>query len=188
MTAADKKKAQFLAVLLVIAGLTWFLVYRTSGGTATDDTKKKGKKPPAAKAFKDPKIHSEWIQAADEGDAVGQKNIFQYRQKPLPPQPPPRPVAPYVPPVQSVGTTSSTPYVPPPPPFKSFKFDGLSTSGSAKNPKMLASLTDGANSYQVTLGECVMGQYCVRQLNENLIEIEDLVLKQRKTFPRTPSQ
>ena len=41
MTAADKKKAQFLVGLLVVAGLTWFLVYRTGGVTSSADAGKK---------------------------------------------------------------------------------------------------------------------------------------------------
>jgi hypothetical protein len=188
MTATDKKKAQYLVGLLVIAGLTWALVYRTGIVSSSADAKKPGaQKPSAAKPLKDPTIHTELIEAADAGAEVGQKNIFQYRQKPLPPAPPaPRPNP--VPAVTSL--QPQTPFTPPPPPapvMKTFKYDGLSILGPPKTGKMMASLTDGTTSYQVTVGECLMGQYCVRSITERDIEIEDVQLKQRRTFPKTPS-
>ncbi len=188
MTAADKKKAQFLVGLLVIAGLTWFLVYRTGVATSSADATKKPIKTRAAKQIKDPTIHSELIKSADAGADVGRKNIFQYRQKPLPPvaAPPSRPL-----PVPPTTNSSSPIFVPPPPTppvMKTFKYDGLSIVGPPKTGRIMASLTDGTNSYQVTVGECLMGQYCVRQITENSIEIEDVQLKQRRTFPKTPAQ
>jgi hypothetical protein len=53
--------------------------------------------------------------------------------------------------------------------------------------KILGSLTDpqGGNTYEVKEGDCLMGQYCVTRLTENLIEIEDLQLKRRQSFTRT---
>jgi len=189
MTAGDKKKAQVLVALAVIAGLTWFLVYRTGGvASPTDPTKKTGKTTKAPKQLGDPTIHSELIQSVDIGADVGRKNIFQYRQKPLPQMPPapPRPA-----PIQSVSNVPQTPYVPPPPPapvMKTWKYDGYSMLGSPKDGRAMASITDGTASYQLGVGECLMGQYCVRKINEKEIEIEDVQLKQRRTFPKTPSQ
>jgi hypothetical protein len=190
MTAEDKKKMQYLVGLLVIAGLTWALIYRTGlVSSAAGTAKKQGTtKPVAAKQFQDPTIHSELVQTADADAEVGQKNIFQYRQKPLPPAPPapPRPMPVpqaqvYTPPV------NTTPPPPPLPVMKTFKYDGLSILGSPKSGKMMASVTDGTTSYQVTVGECLMGQYCVRSITERDIEIEDVQLKQRRTFPKVPS-
>jgi hypothetical protein len=187
MTASDNKKAQYLVGLLVIAGLTWALVYRTGIISSSADTKKQGSnKPSAAKPLKDPTIHTELIQSADAEAEVGQKNIFQYRQKPLPPAPPaPRPVP--MPVVQAPPPQPYTPPPPPPPVMKTFKYDGLSILGPPKTGKMMASVTDGTVSYQVTVGECLMGQYCVRSITERDIEIEDVQLKQRRTFPKVPS-
>jgi len=189
MTAADKKKLPYLVGLLVIVGLIWTQVYRTGiTSSSADAAKKQGTgKSTAAKQIQDATIHSELIQAADAGPEVGQKNIFQYRQKPLAPAPPPVrpvPVAPapvYTPPVVV------TPPPPPAPVMKTFKYDGLSILGAPKTGKMMASLTDGTTSYQVTVGECLMGQYCVRSITERDIEIEDVQLKQRRTFPKVPS-
>jgi hypothetical protein len=36
----------------------------------------------------------------------------------------------------------------------------------------------------VTLGECLMGRYCVRQITANLLELEDLEDKQRRILPK----
>jgi hypothetical protein len=179
MTPADKKKAQVLVALLVVAGLVWFFLYRKGGVTATAD---KGKtKTVAEKAIKDPKIRIDLIEGVAL-DEVGQKNIFQYRQKPVavvaaPPRPAPIPYTP--PPSPPPGP----PPPPPPPPFKPFKYEGFSVLG--KPGVMKASLSEGGNVYTVTLGECLMGQYCVRQLTENSIEIEDTQTKQRRSFQRT---
>ncbi len=186
MTAADKKKAQIFVGLLVVAGLTWFLLYRTSATTTSADATKKPGKVNAVKKLADPTIHGEWVKSADVGEDVGRKNIFQYRQKPLPPAPPPAPRPNPVP----VVTAPSTPYVPPPPPppvMKTWKYDGYSMLGSPKTGKAMASITDGTSSYQLGVGECLMGQYCIRQINEKEVEIEDLQLKQRRTFPKTPA-
>jgi len=192
MTASDKKKAQVLVGLILIAGLTWYFVYRPGVVSSSNEAEKKkpGGKVAAAKKPQDPTIHIELLGGDAAAGEVGRKNIFQYRQKPLPPgsvnsvpKPIPGPIV--------TNTQPPPPYVAPtpqPPPFKAFKYDGLSFAGSSKNGKMVASLTEGTNSYQVKLGECLMGQYCVRQITENMIEIEDLQLKQRKQFTRTPPQ
>ena len=188
MTASDKKKAQFLVGLLVIAGLTWFFFDRT-GTVAKTDTQKKTGKRKAPVIPKEAQIYLQLLEAEETGRDVGRKNIFQYRQKPLPPPvvlPPPRPIPP------TASNNNTPPILPPqppqPPPFKNFKFEGISTVGNPKTGRMMAILSEGTNTYQVKQGECLMGQYCVRQLTENLIEIEDLQLKQRKTFPRTSPQ
>ena len=187
MTASDKKKAQLLVGLLVIAGLTWFLVYRTGPSTSVGP-KKKPAKAAVAKQIKDPTIRIDLLGAATGTEEVGRKNIFQYRQKPLPPvvSPPPR----AIPTTQTTTTNTGVirQEINQPPPFKAFKYEGFSIIGHPKTGVMRAVLSEGTNTYQVTQGECLMGQYCVRQITENLIEIEDLLLKQRKSFTRTPPQ
>ncbi len=187
MTASDRKKVQVLVVLLAIAGLTWFLVYRTRAVTTSANATKPKAPAPAEQKIKETKINVGLIESADAAADVGRKNIFQYRQ-PLPPAPAqtirPSPVAalPNTPPPPVY-----VPLAPQPPPFKAWKFDGYSVSGPPQTGKIVASLSEGSNTYQVTLGECLLGQYCVRRITENSIEIEDLQTKRRNTFPRTPA-
>jgi hypothetical protein len=183
MTAKDAKNLKYFAVLLVIAGVVFFYVYRS--GTVTSsaaEVAKKPKKPGLVKVIQSAKIHVDEL-GSEGAEAVGQKNIFQYRQKPLPPAPIPKSIPTAAPPPIYTPPPPGPPQPPPPPPFKNFKYDGYS---APKGGKVMASLTDGTSTYQVTMGECIMGQYCVRQLTETSIEIEDLQLKQRRSFPRTP--
>jgi len=186
MTAADKKKAQILVLLILIAGGVWFFIYQYGGATGKQAaaqsaaaTKGKGKKGP--KAMPDARIRKDLIESAAVADGVGQKNIFQYRQKPLPPPPPAPPRA--LPAVTSVPlppptSISSTPIQPQ---MKTFRYDGYSSLSG----RMIASLTEGTNTWQVREGECLMGTYCIRRITESLVEIEDTQLKQRRSFTRT---
>ena len=187
MTAGDKKKAQVLVALAVIAGLTWFLVYRTGGVASPVGVAKKITKTTGPKQLGDPTIHSELVKSADIGAEVGRKNIFQYRQKALPPAPP-APPRPNPVPVTNTPPPVYAPLPPPAPVMKTWKYDGYSMLGSPKDGRAMASITDGTASYQLGVGECLMGQYCIRKINEKEIEIEDVQLKQRRTFPKTPSQ
>jgi hypothetical protein len=183
MTTSDKKKTQVLAGLLMIAGFTWFFIYRTPGPDNSQPKNKSRSK--IEKRIKDPRIQIGLIETASR-DGGGQKNIFQYRQEPS------RPKAEMIR-TNSESTVTSTTRVIDPPPMpsprepasKTFKYEGFSIKGAPADGRMVASLSDGGNSYTVTLGECLLGQYCVRQLTENMIEIEDLQLKQRQTFSRT---
>jgi len=84
------------------------------------------------------------------------------------PPPPPRMAAP------------PPPYIPPP--FKAFRYEGFSVNrGSGK---LLGSISESGNTYKVSEGDCVMGQYCITRLTEKDIEIEDLQLKRKQTFTR----
>jgi hypothetical protein len=178
MTTSDKKKAQVLAGLLTIAGFTWFFVFGERSNQNTETKRKPG--PGIARQIKDPTIQIGLIENLSLGGG-GHKNIFQYRQEPLR-QPASKG------PTSTASREDKAPDVVDHRPLlvqrdtsKTFKYEGFSIRADGR---MLASLNDGGNIYAVTLGECLVGQYCVRQLAENMIEIEDLELKQRRTFPR----
>jgi hypothetical protein len=181
MTTSDKKKAVLLVVLIVvgIAGYGW--IYRSNTVASTNATAAKAAaKPVKVKPGQEAKIHVEWADgiAAPE---VGRKNLFQYRQKPLPPKPVEqiRPVTQtFTPPPPSQPVA---PLTPPPPPFPSFRYEGVS---GVKGGKLLASITESGTTYTVRESECVKGQYCISKLTETLVEIEDLQLKRRQTFTR----
>jgi hypothetical protein len=180
MISADKKKTVILVALLAVAGLSWYYVYRPTTGPASNPANKAVSKAKAPKVGLDAQIRLDLIGKSTSGD-VGRKNLFQYYQRPAPK--PPEPVRPVMQTqVFQTPTTPSTPVAPPPPPFKAFRYEGFSV---AKNStKILGSITEGGNTYSVWEGECVMGQYCITRLTENLVEIEDLLLKRRQTFTR----
>jgi hypothetical protein len=184
MTASDKKKLTVLIGLVVLAGGVWFWLYRpvssSSSGSAATKAASKAKD---AKVAQEAQIRLDLLQDVGADD-VGRKNLFQYRQKVLPQaQQQTR---------QQTVTQVPTPYVPPPPvtnptpQFKVFRYEGF--SGPTKNGKLLASLTEGGNTYYAREGDCIMGQYCVRRVTESTVEIEDTVLNRRQTFQRVQPQ
>ena len=182
MITSDKKKAALLGLLVVLAVLSWYFVMRPGMTTATANPATK-----PAGATKPIKLGPATIDLAllkeQSTNDVGQKNIFAFREKPVPkptpsvmaaqtfPVSPPQPQTSFVP-----------PQPPPPPPFKSFKYEGLSVIKNSG--KILGALSEGGNSYQVKEGDCLMGQYCITRLTERDVEIEDLLLKRRQTFTR----
>jgi hypothetical protein len=180
MTSSDKKKTGILVLLLIVGGVSWyFFVYRPTLIPAADPAaqvaaaKSKGNKPPG-----DAQIH--WPDPPGNLD-VGQRNLFRYGQKPEPPKPAAIP--------SSVFERPTQPSNPPPPPplpqqqpFKAFKYEGFSV---IKNGKPLASLSEGGNTYTVREGECLFGQYCITRVTENVVEIQDTLLKRSQTFTRT---
>jgi len=184
MTASDKKKLTALIVLVVLAGVVWFWLYRpfssSSSGSAAAKAPSKTKD---AKVAQDAQIRLDLLKDIGADD-VGRKNLFQYRQKALPqpqqqvrtqviPQPTPPPV------IQE--------RIPPPVrQSKVFRYEGFSLP--TNNGKMLASLSEGGTTYYAREGECIMGQYCVRRITEQTVEIEDIVLNSRQTFSRVQVQ
>ena len=184
MTASDKKKVTIFAGLLIIAAFAWYYVYSPSSGTASTVANKPPAKPAGAKPGQEAEIRVDILERSKSVN-VGQKNLFQYGQKPVPKPPEPPPGYGNRPPVTSA-PPPQTSFVPPPPPqpqFRPFRYEGFSVSKGGG--KILGSITEGGNTFEVKEGDCVMGQYCVTRLTESLIEIEDLQLKRRQSFTRT---
>jgi hypothetical protein len=183
MTASDKKKAKILVALVILAGVVWFWLYRPGSTSSTGAAAKAASKANDVKVGQDAQIRTDLL-GDNAAEDVGRKNLFQYRQKAPPPQTatvargftPPTPPQNYTPP----------PYTPPTPQSKVFRYEGF--SGPTKNGKLLASLSEGGNTYYAREGECIMGQYCVRRLTETQVEIEDIVLNSRRTFQRVQAQ
>ena len=128
MTTSDKKKAQILAGLLAIAGLTWFLSFRTRGNENTET--KRRPRSNIERQIKDPIIQIGLIEKPSL-DGGGHKNIFQYRQEPLPP-------AAATIRTKSVSTEGNTtpvidqrPLLPARETSKTFKYEGFSIRGAA---------------------------------------------------------
>jgi hypothetical protein len=171
------KKEHVLGALLVVAGLSWFFAYRDATVRAP---KPKGRtKVTAPRSLPDARIRLGLLEDVSNLGAVGESNIFRYREKAKQ-----RSAAAQVPaPLgQNRPSNPADVFQPPPQPLsKAWKYEGFTRSGD----NLVASITDGNTTYPVvTLGDCLMGQYCVRSLAENVIEIEDLQLQQRRLFPR----
>ena len=182
MITSDKKKAALLGLLVVLAVLSWYFVMRPGMTTATAGAATK-----PAGATKPIKLGPATIDLAllkeQSTNDVGQKNIFAFREKPVPkPTPSVVPSQAIIPVSPPQPTAFVPPQPPPPPPFKSFKYEGLSVIKNSG--KILGALSEGGNSYQVKEGDCLMGQYCITRLTERDVEIEDLLLKRRQTFTR----
>lgn len=181
MTASDKKKSAILVVLLIVAGVTWGWIYRSGTTALTPGPAEKAVKgAKAPKPLQDAQIRLDLLQS-EPADDVGRKNLFQYRQAPLPPRPP-ETSRPYVPPTITQTPINQAPTPPAAPQSKSFRYEGFSML--SKKSGILATISEGGNTYSVREGDCVMGQYCVRRLTERDLEIEDLQLKSSRTFTR----
>ena len=184
MTASDKKKTALLVLLLFGAGLSWFYVYRPATSPASTATAKPSAKTKPAKVGQEAQIRFDIVENTSAVN-VGQTNLFQYRQKPVaskPPEPPRTITNPPI--VTSVSASAQQPtsFTPPPPPWRAFRYEGFSVSKGAG--KILGSITEGGNTYEVKEGDCMLGQFCVNRLTESLVEIEDLQLKRKQTFTR----
>jgi|KBSMisStandDraft_5_1062788.scaffolds.fasta_scaffold02571_6 hypothetical protein len=184
MTASDKKKTAWLVLLLIGAGLSWLYVYRPTAVSVSNVTQKAAAKTKPAKVGQEAQIRVDMVENTS-AISVGQTNLFQYRQKTVASKPPepPRALAtsPIVTPI-SASAQQQQPFVPPPQPWKAFRYEGFSVSKGGG--KILGSITEGGNTYEVKEGDCMMGQFCVTRLTETLVEIEDLQLKRKQTFTR----
>lgn len=185
MTATDKKKTMLLGLLLVLAGVSWYFVFSPimfpSTGSAPANPGGPGRRQPI-KVVPSAVINLSMLEKPSES-AVGQKNLFVYPPK-APPKPPVAPAPPQVfvqPPVQP----PAPPPVPPTPPFRAFKYEGMSVG--KESGKVLAAISEGGNVYQLELGHCIQGTYCISRLSETEVEIEDLQLKRKQTFRRVTS-
>lgn len=185
MTASDKKKTVILVLLVIVAIGAW--QWRMGGfvpaiATTTAPPTKEGKKPASLKSPADAQIRIELIEDIS-ANQVGHRNLFAYRLKP-PPQKPPEPPRPVITPLTTIDSAPPPrpPQPPPPPPFKAFRYEGFSVNRG--NSKLLASISESGNTYKVSEGDCVMGQYCITRLTETQVEIEDLQLKRKQTFNR----
>jgi hypothetical protein len=185
MTASDKKKTVVLVLLLAGAGLSWYYVYRPTTGAAADVAAKAPPKTKPVKIGQDAAIRIDMVPNTS-AVSIGQINLFDYRQKPVPkPTEQVRPVI-QQPNFQSIAQSNPPPPIQPAPqPWKAFRYEGFSVSKNGG--KILASITEGGVTYEVREGGC-FGQYCVTRLTESLVELEDILLMRKQTFTRTQVQ
>lgn len=187
MTTTDKKKVALLGLLIALAVVSWFFVFRpimmTASTTPAATEAKPGAKKATIKANQDGKLNLGGLDKPSTGD-IGKRNLFQFPPK----QPPrPNPLTTTAPPAFTPPTSVPipTPITPPTPPFKTFKYEGVSVNRGTG--KILGALSEGGNTYQVKEGDCLLGQYCVVRLTETAVELEDVQTnpKRRQEFRRT---
>jgi hypothetical protein len=169
-------------VLVLAGGYTYWNNRTPSVGTAAAPAGK-AVRAAALPAGGGAQIRLDLINEKLDGNTVGRRNVFQYYVPPPPPKPvpppsnqqivvqpppPPRPITPVVVPPQTLLT--------------SFRYDGVMIQ--ARPGTIKASISDGTNRYNVTEGEYILGRYRVNRITETNVEIEDLDLNRRQTYPR----
>jgi len=192
MTKENRQKLSILIVLLVVLGLTLVLGYRMNRPEVTAAVQppetKTSANPPAPT---DARIRLDLVEKpASAAEEIGRKNVFQYRQAPVPvvtgqrggpgttPEVPSGPVNVPPAPIRPPG-----PVAPPGPPPIPLKFQGYAVSSSSGG-QMTAFLTDDASRhYNVSAGEILMGRYRITQVSAASVEVEDLEANRRQTLP-----
>ena len=187
----DRQKLGVLIVLLGVLAATSLMAYRmnappTTAAVQTPAAAKTSANPPSPS---DARILLELVEKeAAAKENIGDRNLFQYRQTPLPP-PVSRSPATALPgagvsmqptpvPVQTQTQRAPSPPVLPPIPLK---YQGFATTGAAQG--LTAFLADDARHYNVTAGEVLMGRYRISSITDKSVEVEDLENNRRQTLP-----
>lgn len=183
----ERKRQREIALAVVAALLIAAVAYRisTAGGsdatTATTGTGAPvaGSKPGVSQKGGVTGVNLEALQRGRPEPADSERNPFRFKPKPPPPPPPapPRPV--------ETGTPIPTgPIEPPPPPRITLKFIGVleNPPGSAK----VAVFSDGRSApISGREGEVIEGQYRIRRIGVESVELEYLDGRGRQTIRQT---
>ena len=183
MTKQDRQKLSILVVLLGVLGVTIVLGYRMNQPPITSavrpDEPKTSDNPPAQN---DARIRLDLVEKQDDKNAIGKKNVFQYRQIEAPPVPSRPPLI--VP--QATQTSAPPPVVtrppgPPAPPPIQLKYQGFAAvnTGGA----LTAFISDESRHYNVKVGEFLLGRYRIANITEKAVEVEDLEFNRRQVLP-----
>jgi hypothetical protein len=192
MSKQDRQKLSVLVVLLGVLALTLILGYVMNRPAVTAAVQvpetKPSTNPPAPT---DARIRLDLIEKPDNSsEEIGRKNVFQYRQTPVPAAPGSRGNFPGNPSQPSAPSTNVPPPISPPaviappgPPPIPFKYQGYATE-DVPGGQMTAFLTDEtAHHYNVSVGEVLMGRYRVTQISANTVEVEDIDNNRRQRIP-----
>jgi hypothetical protein len=185
MSRRDRQRLSVFFILIGVLVLTIVLGYRmnqppTTAAVQTPETKPTSKAPAAS----DARIRLDIVENPDNAADIGQKNLFQYRQR----RDPARAVVPgtaetpkpAVPVVTQPAPVVPPPVVPPPPPPIPFRFSGF----AVMNSSLTAFLTDeaGIKHYNVSAGEVLMGRYRITQITDRAVEVEDIQMNRRQSL------
>ena len=167
----QKKQLALLAVLLLTAGVIWFLYFDRDrpietayAGSAAQNYQ--------LLSVENPQLHTDRLKRARETEykSTG-RNIFSLTPSAPPPPPPP-------PPDDRKGGSSDPP-PPPPPPTLPLKFFGYGTVpyGSARR----AFFTDGEEVYVVAEGELLLNRFRILKVGNASLEFEEVSSGRRGT-------
>jgi hypothetical protein len=193
MTKQDRQKISILGVLLAVLASVVFMVFRmnepgttTTAAVQAPEAPKISVNPPASI---DASLRKDLLDKHDNGQEIGKKNIFEYRQAPPPPAPGP-PRGSRTTPFQSnrggigsvpgnIPTPTQQPPLPPQIPLKYVGYLALDAPGAG----FTAVLADDSRHYNVTAGEVLMGRYRVLTISDKIVDVEDLEYKRRQSLP-----
>jgi len=167
----QKKQLAVLVVLLLTAGVIWFLYFDRDRPIVTADAGSATQNPPLL-SVENPQLHTDRLKRARETEykSTG-RNIFSLTPPP-PPQPPPTPTP-------DKTEVASDPPPPPPPPTLPLKFFGYGTvpNGSARR----AFFTDGEEVHVVAEGELLLNRFRILKVGNASLEFEEVSSGRRGT-------
>lgn len=165
----QKNQLAVLAVLLLTAGIIWFLYFDRDRPVVTADAGSAAQNYQLL-SVENPQLHTDRLKRARETEykSTG-RNIFSLT---LPPPPPPPP------PPDKTGSSSDPP-PPPPPPTLPLKFFGYGTvpNGSARR----AFFTDGEEVHVVAEGELLLNRFRILKVGNASLEFEEVSSGRRGT-------
>ncbi len=189
MTKPDPKKLRVFILLLIALGVTLYIGFRMNRPQNPEVVQAQAPKPETVPVPQgDARIRLDLLNKKNTDDEVGRKNLFQYPPKPVPP-PPPQGTSQFQPPPQqtSVAPGPIAPPPPPPPPPIPLKYIGY-TYIEPNSKALIATLMEGQNHFNAVEGDVYQGRYRIARITENSVEVEDLQLNRRQTFPLVKQQ
>jgi hypothetical protein len=168
------------AVLVVVAGYEWWSSSSpettTADGSATSNVRGSSRTQ-AVPQLTAPDVHLAELSAEHPTPDSADRNLFRFKERPLPP-PPPRPIAPPV--VAPMAPVRSGPPPPPPVPPIRLKFIGYIQT---ENGQKIALLSDGLGRPEHVLeGGTALGQYKIWRIGVESIDISYLDGRGRQTI------
>lgn len=173
MDPRQRQRILGIALAVVVAGSGLYLVQREPTATvARRASPAKGQTKPPVGQEAPPDVRLEELNATRSWPVDASRNLFQFRERALPPQPqPPPPPPPPVLPRPGTPPMASVPSGPPALPPIPLKFAGVLTQGPIKIAVLLDSLGHAIYGKE---GESIEGRYRILRISVESIEMSYL--------------
>ncbi len=192
MTRPELQRIKILAVLVGVLAFTLLFAYRMNRPTTASAIPPVENNPtPAPLVSNDARIRIDLVEKTPTPDRIGDTNVFQYRTREAPPQsekpvtsgPQGSPIA-TGPGSNTAAATPAIPYrpAPIPPPPAPLKYQGFAAV-SDQNGALTAFISDDSRSFNVRVGDVLMGRFRIVQITVTNVELEDLEYKRRQILP-----